>query len=180
MIHRDSNSTATPVKRRVAATVGVAAASLAAVVLPAGTSNAQPTVCTAEMLNVTTVERPSDSPSQSHLDIVLTNTSAEACGVQGFPGVDLVGPDDPTFGPTYSLPRQDAGFAPVMVEPGSAVASTLTYLPGGPDDWVPDTVVVIPPDTTTPMDAPWPEGVSVQRQDGATHPGTYISPLKPA
>ncbi|WP_267467170.1 MULTISPECIES: hypothetical protein [Nocardia] len=34
--------------------------------------------------------------------------------------------------------------------------------------------------TGAQLEAPWPTGVSVQRQDGATHPGTYIGPLRPA
>ena len=53
----------------------------------------------------------------------------------------------------------------------------LTFLPvlGG---WVPDTIVLTPPDTTTRLEVPWiPGGVGVARQDAATHPGTYIGPL---
>lgn len=167
-------------KWRAAGAAGAVLASLAAVMIPAATSSAAPVLCTAETLNPSTRERPSDSPGQSTLEIVLTNTSTQACAVQGFPGVDLAGPDDPTFGPTYSLPRQEVDFAPVVVEPGSAVSSVLTYLPAGPDGWVPATIVITPPDTTTQLQAPWPAGVSVQRQDAATHPGTYIGPLQPA
>lgn len=167
-------------KWRVAGTAGAAMASLAAVLIPATTSAAAPAPCAAEALNLSTRERPSDSPGQSRLEVVLTNTSAQSCAVQGFPGVDLVGPADPTFGPTYQLPRQAADPAPLTVEPGAAVSSLLTYLSGGPDGWVPATIVVTPPDTTTQLQAPWQAGVSVQRQDGATHPGTFIGPLQPA
>ncbi|MEU4311010.1 DUF4232 domain-containing protein [Nocardia sp. NPDC024068] len=164
---------------RAAGAAGVAVAALAAVMIPAATSAAAPAPCSAETLNIGTRERPTDSPGQGRLEIVLTNTSAQSCAVQGYLGVDLAGPDDPAFGPTYSLPRQEVGFAPVVVEPGSAVSSDLTYLPGGPGGWVPATIVVTPPDTTTQLQAPWPSGASVQRQDGATHPGTYIGPLRP-
>lgn len=167
-------------KSRVAGTAVAATAALAAMFIPAATSAATPVLCTAETLNPSTRDRPSDSPGQRRLEIVLTNTSAQSCAVQGFPGVDLVGPADPAFGPTYQLPRQDVDFAPVTVAPGAAVSSLLTYLPGGPGGWVPATIVLTPPDTTTPLQAPWPAGVSVQRQDAATHPGTYIGPLQPA
>ncbi|MFI5716136.1 DUF4232 domain-containing protein [Nocardia sp. NPDC051750] len=170
----------TSTKWRAAGAAGAAVAALAAVMIPAATSVAAPALCTAETLNLSTRERPSDSPGQSTLEIVLTNTSAQTCAVQGFPGVDLTGPDDPAFGPTYQLPRQDVNFAPVTVDPGAKVSSLLTYLPGGPGGWVPTTIVLTPPDTTTQLQAPWPAGVSVQRQDGATHPGTYIGPLQPA
>ncbi|MGW6331101.1 DUF4232 domain-containing protein [Nocardia rhamnosiphila] len=167
-------------KWRVAGAAGFATAAVATVAIPAATSTAAPTLCAAEALDLSTRERPSDSPGQSGLDVVLTNTSAHSCAVQGFPGVDLVGPQDPIFGPTYQLPRRVADPAPLTVEPGAAVSSPLTYLPGGPHGWVPVTLVVTPPDTTTRLQAAWPAGVSVQRQDGATHPGTFIGPLQPA
>ncbi|MET8871542.1 DUF4232 domain-containing protein [Nocardia sp. NPDC004604] len=170
----------TSTKWRVAGTAGAVMASLAAVMIPTATSSAAPAPCAAETLNLSTRERPSDSPGQSRLEVVMTNTSTQSCSVQGFPGIDLVGPEDPTFGPTYQLPRQAADPAPLTVEPGAAVSSVLTYLPGSRDGWVPATIVVTPPDTTTQLQAPWPAGVSVQRQDGATHPGTYIGPLQPA
>ncbi|MEU1980905.1 DUF4232 domain-containing protein [Nocardia sp. NPDC019395] len=167
-------------KWRVAGAAGAVVAALAAVMIPAATSSAQPVLCTAETMSLSTRERPSDSPGQATLELILTNTSAQSCAVQGFPGVELAGPDDPTFGPTYQLPRQEVNFAPAVVAPGAAVSSVLTYLPGPPDGWVPSTITVTPPDTTTQLQAPWPAGVSVQRQDGATHPGTYIGPLLPA
>lgn len=170
----------TSTKWRAAGTAGAVTATLAAMMIPAATSAAAPTLCTAQILDLSTRERPSDTPGQARMEVVLTNTSAQACAVQGFPGIALVGPEDPTFGPIYELPRQDVDFAPVVVEPGAAVSSTLTYLPDGPDGWVPATLVVTPPDTTDRIDAPWPAGVSVQRQDGATHPGTYIGPLQSA
>ncbi|MET8796924.1 DUF4232 domain-containing protein [Nocardia sp. NPDC004568] len=172
--------TRTSTKWRVAGVVGAAAAALAAVTIPAATSAAAPARCAAEALDLSTRERPSDSPGQGMLEVVLTNTSAQSCAVQGFPGVDLAGPDDPTFGPTYQLPRRAVEPVPLTVEPGAAVSSPLTYLADGPDGWVPVTLVVTPPDTTTQLQTPWPAGVSVQRQDGATHLGTYIGPLRPA
>jgi hypothetical protein len=44
---------------------------------------------------------------------------------------------------------------------------------------VPRTIVVTPPDGTTQLETRWiPGGIAVLRQDGATHPGTYIGPLE--
>ncbi|WP_227999003.1 DUF4232 domain-containing protein [Nocardia australiensis] len=158
----------------------MAAAVPAMFVVPA-ISSAQPPICSAEMLNATTQQDgPPSSNGQNMLRIVLTNTSPQTCLVQGHPGVDLTGPDHPTFGPTYSLPRQEAGFAPVTVAPGAAVSSELTYLADGPQGWTPTMIVVTPPDTTTQLQVPWPQAGSVSRQDAATHPGTYIGPLRPA
>lgn len=180
MVYRISKGTRTSTKWRAASVAGAAAAALAAVTIPAATGAAAPAPCTAQALDLSTRERPWDSPGQGRLEVVLTNTSTQTCAVQGFPGVDLAGPDDPAFGPTYRLPRQAAEPAPLTVQPGAAVSSLLTYLSDGPDGWVPATLVVTPPDITTRLQAPWPAGVSVQRQDGATHPGTYIGPLHPA
>lgn len=164
--------------RRTMVVVALAAPAMFAV--PA-IGSAQAPVCAAEMLNATTPQDGAPAPNgQNTLRIVLTNTSPQSCMVQGYPGVDLAGPDNPTFGPTYSLPRQDTGFAPVEVAPGAAVSSELTYLADGPAGWTPDTIVVTPPDTTTPLQVPWPHAGSVSRQDAATHPGTYIGPLRPA
>ncbi|WP_227985367.1 DUF4232 domain-containing protein [Nocardia spumae] len=161
-------------------TMAVAAAIPAMFVVPA-IGSAQPPVCAAGMLNATTQQDGAPTPTgQNKLRIVLANTSAQSCLVQGYPSIDLTGPDDPTFGPTYSLPRQDTGFAPVEVAPGSAVSSELTYLADGPGGWTPHTIVVTPPDTTARLQVAWPQAGSVSRQDGATHPGTYIGPLRPA
>lgn len=166
-------------KWRITALAGTGAAVLAALAVPATTSSAQPPACAAETLNLNILQFDAPVPGQNRLTVVLTNKSAQSCAVHGFPEAELVGPEDPAFGSTYQLPRQQADFAPVTVEPGSAVRSELTYLSGGPDGWVPATLVVTPPDTTTPLRAPWPAGASVQRQDAATHPGTFIGPLRP-
>ncbi|MEU6558853.1 DUF4232 domain-containing protein [Nocardia nova] len=162
-------------------TLAVAAVAVPAIFAVPAVGSAQTPVCSADMVNATTQQDGAPSPDgQNKLRIVLTNTSAQSCLVQGYPGVDLTGPDDPAFGPTYSLPRQETGFAPVEVAPGAAVASELTYLSGGPQGWTPTTIVVTPPDTTTQLQVPWPQAGSVSRQDAATHPGTFIGPLRPA
>jgi Protein of unknown function (DUF4232) len=119
---------------------------------------------------------PGDS-SQMHFAVILTNISQQSCTLQGYPGVDLVGPADPN-GPTYSLPRRSGNPQPLTLAPGASASSRLTFLPTA-DGWVPATIVVTPPDATTQLETPWiPGGIAVLRQDSATHPGTYIGPLE--
>lgn len=161
--------------------MAVAAVTVPAMFMVPAIGSAQPSLCSADMFSATVQQDGAPTPTgQNKLRIVFTNTSQHSCLVQGYPGVDLAGPDNPPFGPTYSLPRQETGFAPVDVAPGSAVSSELTYLADGPEGWTPDTIVVTPPNTTTQLQVPWPQAGSVSRQDGATHPGTFIGPLRPA
>jgi hypothetical protein len=116
--------------------------------------------------------------AQIHFAVILTNISPQSCTLQGYPGVDLVGPDDPEHGPTYSLSRQSGDPQTLTLAPGTSASSRLTFLPT-PDGWVPRTIVVTPPDATAHLETPWiPGGIAVLRQDGATHPGTYIGPLE--
>ncbi len=122
-----------------------------------------------------------DSPisdGQAEMILFVNNVSEQPCTVTPFPDVDLVGPDDPVFGPTYRLPQQPGDLQPLTIEPAQYVSSRLTFLPGPPDGWVPDTIVVTLPGTTESVQMPWLPGVSVLRQDAATHPGTFIGPLE--
>ena len=119
---------------------------------------------------------------QDQLQLVLTNIRTQPCTLQGYPGVDLVGPDDPMWGPVFSLRRQSGDPQPFTLEPGGSATSILTFgLPSLPEDfWVPTSIVVTPPDATTHLEVPWiPGNVAVLRQDGATSPATYIGPLLP-
>jgi hypothetical protein len=116
---------------------------------------------------------------QYRLALVLTNTSGRSCTLQGFPGVDLKGPADTVNGPTYSLRRQAAMAARVTLRAGQSAGSQLTYLVGDEEakPWKPTTVVLTPPNETTQLTVAW-TGNSVLRQDGATHPGSYIGPMQ--
>lgn len=154
-----------------------------ALVMPAAVNTAAAAAprCGTDSLSLSTgpYGSPGDNP-QMHFSIILTNNSSQSCTLQGYPGVDLVGPNDPTYGPTYSLPRQSGDPQPVKLAPGASASSRLTFLPTG-DGWVPRKIVVTPPDATTQLETPWiPGGIAVVRQDGATHPGSYIAPLEPA
>lgn len=123
--------------------------------------------------------RTTGEAGQRHTALVWTNTSDAPCTLTGFGGVDLQGPDDPTFGPTYSLPRSAQAPAAVDLAPGEEAHTLITWLPpqDGPG-WTPDSMLVTPPDETRSATVAWPGG-AVLRQDGATRPGTYIDPVRP-
>ncbi|MCV7343352.1 DUF4232 domain-containing protein [Mycolicibacterium rhodesiae] len=151
--------------------IGSAAASPTASALPACTPGAIG-------LSTSAPASPGDA-TQIHFDVIFTNISAQSCDVQGYPGVHLIGPDDPMWGPDYQLPQQADVAAPVTLPPGASAGSRLTFLPD-PNGWVPDTIAVTLPNAPGRMDVPWIAGrVPVARQDAASHPGTYIGPLQP-
>ncbi|WP_406603780.1 DUF4232 domain-containing protein [Nocardia macrotermitis] len=155
---------------------GALVAAVSTGIVPAAISSAGLPACAASQFDLRIQKPKVDDPQRPHqFDVVLSNRGG-ACTTKGFPGVDLTGPNDPTHGATYSLPRQSVSAQPLTIQPKHAVTAILTYQPG---NWVPTTLVVTPPDTTTQLRVPWPAGVGVTRQDGATHPGTYIGPLFP-
>ncbi len=137
--------------------------------------------CGPEALSLSTSApgSPGDA-TQIHFDLIFTNVSAQPCELNGYPDVDLVGPDDPQWGPDYQLPQQAGDPQPVLLAPGAAAASRLTFL-ADPSGWVPDTIAVTLPDAPGRIETPWiAGGVPLSRQDAASHPGTYIGPLQAA
>lgn len=117
--------------------------------------------------------------AQIHFALIFTNVSTESCALQGYPGVHLLGADDPTWGPDYELPQQAGDPQLVTLAPGASASCRLTFLPEPPGGWVPDTIAVTLPNTTGQLETPWiPGGIAVLRQDAASHPGTYIGPLE--
>ena len=114
--------------------------------------------------------------NQPHIQLVYTNVSEDDCTLRGVPGVDLTGPVDPVQGPTYSVPRIDNGDAGHLLKAGEAGIAELTVLAdGGPEAWVPTELITIPPGEDTARRIAWPYDFGVLRQDGATHPGTYVN-----
>ena len=163
------------------------AAPVLATTVPATTGATTPTTpttpttatkCTLTELTAS-LGRTTGEAGQRHTAVVWTNTSDRTCTITGFGGVDLQGPADPTFGPTYSLPRSAAVPGTVRLAPGAAAHTLITWLPPqeGPG-WTPSQMAVTPPDETRSATVPWPGG-AVLRQDGATRPGTYIDPVAP-
>ncbi|HEY3478117.1 MAG TPA: DUF4232 domain-containing protein, partial [Streptomyces sp.] len=140
--------------------------------------------CTANELAVRLGAPARNSSGQFDIPLVFTNTGAKACRLVGVPGVDLHGPADPN-GPVYSLPRVDDGDQDSLVAPGAAGTAHLVVLPytdgsvgsGGSGKWVPTQLVTTPPGQTIPLTLAWPTGISVLRQDMATHPGSSVHGL---
>jgi hypothetical protein len=122
-----------------------------------------------------TVNEPIGAGDQQQSLLAWRNVTDRPCTMTGFGGVDLRGPDDPTFGPSYSLPRAEAQPTTVTLAPGGTGITTITTLAGG--DWTPTELVVTAPDETVSKTIPW-RGGTVQRQDGATHPGSFIGPVE--
>ncbi|ANY05453.1 DUF4232 domain-containing protein [Pseudonocardia sp. HH130630-07] len=112
---------------------------------------------------------------QQNSVLAWRNVSDAPCAMTGFGGVDLRGPADPTFGPSYSLPRSSAEPTTITLQPGGTGITTITTLSGG--EWTPTEIVVTAPDETVSKTVPW-RGGPVQRQDGATAPGSYIGPVE--
>ncbi|MFD7167114.1 DUF4232 domain-containing protein [Streptomyces violascens] len=113
--------------------------------------------------------------SQGAVTITLTNKGAKSCAMKGYPGVDLVG------GATkWSLTRGTAETPKtVTVRPNATTTFTIFYLPfskGDGQEFKPKSIVITPPNETHSHTLPW-DFSSVLLQDGATHPGTYISPV---
>ncbi|WP_405736203.1 DUF4232 domain-containing protein [Streptomyces sp. NBC_01537] len=118
---------------------------------------------------------PSGGSDQMQATVALTNNSGHACSMYGFPGVDLV-----NSGEQWSLQR--AGTTPhtVTVAGGASAHFTITYLvwhSGDSAAFRPTTVVITAPNQRTSYDLPWRFG-PVLKQDGATHPGTFIDPVR--
>lgn len=126
----------------------------------------------------------SEAPSgQFHLNLVFANNPSDTpCRVFGFPKVELIGPIYPTFGSIYVLPDQAGASQSVILRPGQTAHSLLTWLPGSSSGhrWIPGYIRVVVPSSrggSFAMALPWRYG-SVLRQDGASHPGTYIGPVR--
>ena len=100
----------------------------------------------------------------------------------GFPGFELVGPmsDGST---TYDPVRQQVAYQAVTVPAGGEAHADFFALPGpgscdGGQAWVPTSVAVTLPGASTSFRVAWPGGSVDNCQGGATHPGTFIGPVK--
>ncbi|MET8852663.1 DUF4232 domain-containing protein [Amycolatopsis sp. NPDC004625] len=142
----------------------------------AAASTATPRCTTADL--AVSLGKPAEkSPGQFDVPLTYRNTSDHTCGLHGVPGVDLVGPNDPVFGPVYHLPRVDNGVKYNEVTPGTTASATITVLTpsDGGASWTPAKLTTIPPGQTQPLSVEWPADLPVLRQDAATHPGSYVN-----
>jgi hypothetical protein len=166
-----------PVQSPTGVSTSAAAPTRGSAPTPSGAEPAAAERCSLDQLTAS-LGRTTGEAGQRHTAVVWTNTSRTACVMNGFGGVDLQGPDDP-MGPTYSLPRTSETPQSFSLAPGQAAHTTITWLPpqDGPG-WTPTTILATPPNETRSARLDWPGG-AVLRQDGATHPGTYIGPVSP-
>jgi hypothetical protein len=140
--------------------------------------------CHTAQLSARLGSRVGSDPAQGYLPLIYTNTSRQACLLRGVPGADLHGPADPN-GPVYMLFRQQSGIKDMRLQPGASASARLVVLSDqdgsfgslGSRNWVPTQLVTIPPGETTALTVPWPAGLTVSRQDSATHPGSWIEPF---
>jgi Protein of unknown function (DUF4232) len=136
---------------------------------------AGPARCHTPGLAVTLGAPQGPAGGQQTMSLTFTNTSAAACSMYGFPGVNLLAGSI-----QWALVRQSHPPQRIVLPPGGHARSTLTLLrweSGGGTSFAPTRVYVTPPDETTYRTLAWPHGVVLVRQDEATHPGTFIGPV---
>ncbi|MEA5359142.1 DUF4232 domain-containing protein [Amycolatopsis sp., V23-08] len=158
---------------------GAGTAGGAGAAAPAAAASTATPRCTTADLAVSLGKPVEKTDAKGQFDVPLTyrNTSDHTCGLYGVPGVDLVGPDDATFGPVYHLPRENNGVKYNEVPAGTTASATITVLTPseGGASWTPTSLKTIPPGQTQALTAAWPADLPVLRQDAATHPGTYVN-----
>jgi len=118
--------------------------------------------------------------SQRTQVVKLTNKGSSACTLRGFPGVNLIGTVKGKKNYSWSLVRQSLHYSTVTLKPGGTAHFNLIYLPAVQGDGINinvTTIVITPPNDYKHAELTWRH--SVLLQDGATHPGTYISPVMP-
>ncbi|PRY39418.1 DUF4232 domain-containing protein [Umezawaea tangerina] len=110
---------------------------------------------------------------QLSVPVLLANSSAARCTIQGFPGVQF----QTINGDPWDLGRGDDPIKPVSLAPGESTSATLVFLSAGTREgtshWTPDSVLVTPPNTTDTQRLTWDFG-AILRQDTATRPGTFV------
>ena len=135
--------------------------------------------CTTENLSVTLGKAKPDG-SQMQLPLVFKNVGEKTCDLHGTPGVDLHGPNHPAYGPVDSLLRRENGAPHNVLAPGRTATALITVLPSSPNPpaespaWTAQSLETIPPGQTKALHAEWPADLAITRQDGATHPGTWV------
>lgn len=144
-------------------------------------------LCQAPNLGFTLADDRETAQNQWTQVVDMTNQGSSACTMTGFPVVDLIG--DTSGQPTYdwTLTHSSAnGTAQLTLQPGAIAHFDLVYLPGDLASGggsknvisVQEMVIKVPGDTNqSDNDVQGKLGWSqdVVLQDGATHPGTYVT-----
>lgn len=168
------------------AAIVVASTAVAAFPASAASAKAEPTRCHIADLKAAFAmggdARPEmgQTKKQTQAFIGFTNKSRRTCTLSGFAGVDMIGAQ-PTDG-TWSLARSSKRPDKTVLEPGYTVDFTITLLPVAKstpkaEKFVPAKFLVTPPNETAHFTLTWPFGGQILKQDGATHPATYLDPV---
>ncbi|MFG3207818.1 DUF4232 domain-containing protein [Streptomyces sp. NPDC048192] len=117
---------------------------------------------------------------QTQAFVWFTNQSKRTCTLAGFAGVDMIGAQK-TDG-TWSLVRSSKKPEKLTLQHGATVDFSITLLPVArstpqKEKFVPAKFLVTPPNETQHFTLKWPFGGQILKQDGATHPATYLNPI---
>jgi hypothetical protein len=110
--------------------------------------------------------------------VQLSNAGSTPCTMDGFAGVNLVGSANGQSNYSWSLERDSESYSKITLKVGEAAYFGIKYLPWSSADSAPIKVAKIeltPPNTTTTITLSF--SASIVLQDGATHPGTYLTPI---
>jgi hypothetical protein len=127
-----------------------------------------------------TKAKTSGPQSQTRQTVDLTNKGSSACTMNGFAGVDLVGVARGKQNYSWSLARRLGRHSKVRLKPGGTAHFDVMYLPsssGNINNMTVTRMLITPPKAVTQAALAWSPFVLLQ--DGAAHPGTYISPIAP-
>ncbi|MGV9884426.1 DUF4232 domain-containing protein [Streptomyces sp. NPDC003006] len=167
----------------------VSACILATTITPAWTASRpateQPAPCRTGNLALDWTTGGTANPGGSHTEEQVTvfaavkNTGSDACTLRGYPKVTLrMGTE--TRGVETETFMQQVSKKPttVTLDSGASARFIVTFLSGKPSDNIidPGVAAITPPGTTKAKELPWRWGL-VQKQEGATHPGNYVSPV---
>ncbi|MBT2480089.1 DUF4232 domain-containing protein [Streptomyces sp. ISL-94] len=122
-----------------------------------------------------------NTEEQVNAFVAMKNTGSSACTLQGYPkvtlkmGTETQGVETETF-----FEQESEKPKTVTLNAGATARFTMTFLSGRSDDNIidPGVASVTPPGNTKAKELRWMWG-PVQRQEAATHPLNYVSPVLP-
>ncbi|HEX6453360.1 MAG TPA: DUF4232 domain-containing protein [Trebonia sp.] len=147
----------------------------------AGTGSGSGTKCQPSDLRVSLGAKGTYEGSSDLQAVDLTNASSATCTMDGFAGVNLVGTVNGKSGYQWPLERSTvASPANVPLAPGGTAHFNIAYLPWGHGTAGQEInvykVIITPPDDYAQASVTWNQGILLQ--DAATHPGTWIQPVR--
>ncbi|MGW0315732.1 DUF4232 domain-containing protein [Streptomyces flavidovirens] len=149
-------------------------------------STVQPAPCRTSNLALNWTSGGTAKPGGTHNEeqvnafVAVKNTGPGACTLRGYPkvtlkmGTETQGVQTETFFPQTSKKPKT-----VKLDSGATARFTVTFLSGKEsDDNIidPGVAAITPPGNTKAKELRWLWG-QVQKQEAATHPGNYVSPV---